>query len=424
MSIRHNLIVSEAKRIAKGESYKIRRVSSHIGKQLLYNILQDIDMLEYDSGELKEFSKSSVFSKYANPTYYFDTYKNTAFAPSKISQRERIIRSALYSNMKVFDALKYSLNKVKGSPLANSLLINIFRPSIVINTAYIANSQLYVYDYIMNKYKDELPKIIRQVYEEREKWVTGISTKSMRIEMSKIDDKYPFGVYFQLVSSYANTRPVGYYNRLMDIGTYTESDIPTIGQIYGWIKRRQAAGKWRPFVLVGWRNRINKYGQLQGDTYLAKKPPNPVDKEASPGTAAYVIMLRMKRRFEKRGRLSPFGSFAKYNKRNTIYKTSIFTEIFNIYVEKFESTVTKKEASIKKEVEDNFKLKLVSTIKHIKKGTAQGLKEVKSLNYMIKKFNITSIDDYSVHSEYKSTELRSLVMLANKLNLLKRKWRK
>ncbi len=418
MPMRHSLIANEAKRIAKGQAPNIRYVSSRIGKQMLYNILNDIDMLDNTSRELKEYSESSILSKYANPTYMYNEYKDVAFIPSRISERNRIIRSSFYENMQVFDALKYVANKVKGNPIANSLLISIFNPIVVANVAYVANTQLYVYDAIMNKHKDELMKVVQQVYEEREKWVTGLSAKNMRIEMKKIDSRGVQAVYFQLVSTYRpRGRNYGYYNRLMDTGIYNKADLPTTKQIYGWIKRRQAAGKWRPLIAVGWRNRIDKYGTLTGDSYLAKKAPNPQDKELDPGTSAYLIALRMRRRFEKRGRLSPFGSFAKYMKRNSIFPTSIFTEIFRKYVGGFESTVVKNKGKIVKETELEFKLKLQTVIKHIKRGNSAAVKEIKSLNHLIKQFNIRIIKDYPISSSYRVEDIRKLIKLAKNLGV-------
>ena len=420
--LRASIIKKASTQVTKKVKDKTRFVSSRIGSAMLYDILQDIDNLDRDSRSLQE-AKDLENITYLNPAYYYKKYNsNYSRAGNEIplSERDRLIRSALYQVMQVFDTVRYAANKVQGNKVANLLLGRIFKDTVVTNVVFYVSTQLYVYSEIFKSSKSsDMKAIIEKVYKTREKWITGLSTKYMRIQMTKITQQNPYAVYFELWSYYKRPgRDKGYYNRAMDFGVYTsggtamagirsKDDLPTLNELYGWFKRREAAGLYRPMVAVGWRSR-RKYGLSY------KEPKNWLLK---PYAAAYLTWIRMQRRFKKRGKLAPFGSFAKYNKRNTVYQTTIFTEIFNKYMAYVLKRVKVEKAEIIEKTEDNFKFKVDRLIRSMNKNLKRTDRDLRSLNYLIRTKNIKDISSVAVQSQYQVTDLKKLVRLAKKLEI-------
>ena len=125
----------------------------------------------------------------------------------------------------------------------------------------------------------------------------------------------------------------------------------------------------------------------------------------------------MQRRFKKRGKLAPFGSFAKYNKRNTVYQTTIFTEIFNKYMAYVLKRVKVEKAEIIEKTEDNFKFKVDRLIRSMNKNLKRTDRDLRSLNYLIRTKNIKDISSVAIQSQYQVTDLKKLVRLAKKLEI-------
>jgi len=411
MSVRNSIIKKEARRLG----VKTRQVSRYIGRSMLNSILNDIDTLSGQTRDMVKSSEAMGRDEYANPSYIFTKYKrifDSSLDYDNASDKEREVRNAIYTNQRVFKHLKYESNKLSGMRLSNSLLHNIFNRAVVSNIVFEASVKSYVYKIVHEKSKPAIRKIAKEVYIEREKYVTGLTIRDISIKVKPIIEDGRQVIYVEMRSDYTSPgRTKGYYNTMMDTGTFAKRDLPTLEDIYGWIKRRKAAGRWRPLILVGWRNRNPRTGGL------TKK--DGVDRPAKDYEAAFVIMTRLKMRFAKRGRLYPFGNFAKYMKRNTVYNTSIFTEIFRKYINMFEQVTKKRAPEIQSEVNNEFKLKLSNVIKHIKRGNKSAERAMASLNFMIKRKGLVPrIGDIPISDSYQITEIKKLVRLANNLGVV------
>lgn len=160
--LRASIIKKASTQVTKKVKDKTRFVSSRIGSAMLYDILQDIDNLDRDSRSLQE-AKDLENITYLNPAYYYKKYNsNFSRAGNEIplSERDRLIRSALYQVMQVFDTVRYAANKVQGNKVANLLLGRIFKDTVVTNVVFYVSTQLYVYSEIFKSSKSSDMKAI------------------------------------------------------------------------------------------------------------------------------------------------------------------------------------------------------------------------------------------------------------------------
>jgi len=418
MSLRMSIIRKATKLVSNEIGNKTRFVTSRIGKQTLYNLLNQIDDLDKSGQELQRYSTDGF--DWLNPSHYHDAFRSKNFPGDSSSETDLIIRGALYNAMDVFSALKYAQTKVRKDSRVNTLLKRIFAPQIVNAIAYSVEREYYVYRYVVRRNSAALAKIATDVYKEREKYITGKTIERLRISMIHIRKRYPVTMFFSMRSPYSSVREAGYYNRAMDYGVHVgekaesrginvKSDLPTLGSIYGWLKRRDEVGLYRPLVAVGWKNRNSRTGSL------VNKPEK--DVLMKPFQAAFLIYIRMLRRFKKNGRLQPFGSFAKYSKRNTIYKTTIFTEIFNRHVFAVIRTANMqaKDAQtwMKGEIEHRIS-NILYAYKH-KHVNLEGF--VNSLNNLVKRYDLRVLDSVQISGNYSSDKIKDIVSLAKKLKL-------
>jgi len=421
--LRVNLIRTAAQKVNKPVKDKVRFISSRIGSAMLYDILEDVDNFDRESRNMQELKDVDNLS-YLNPAYYYKKYSSEfsrAGNEIPLSNKDRLIRSSLYQVMQVLDTVRYAALKVNKNPAANALLGRIFKDTVVTNVVFYVSTQLYVYSEIFKSSKTDMKNIIEQVYREREKWITGFTTKYMRIQMVKLKEQKPYGVYFELWSYYKRPgRNKGYYNRAMDFGIFTsgataqagirsKDDLPTLKELYGWLMRRKAEGVYRPMVAVAWRSR-NRYG-------LSNTKPQ--TKLLEPYAAAYLTYIRMQRRFQKRGKLAPFGSFAKYKKRNTIYPVTIFTTIFIRYINYISKRVAKEKRGIISRTEDTFRTKVDRVIRSVNKNLKRTDRDIRSLNYLIRTKDIRDVSNIAINSSYQSSDVNQLVKLSKKLYLNK-----
>ena len=421
MSIRAKMI----KQAAREQKTATRNLTRYIGNRMLRSIMNDISGLDSVSRPMVEASNLQKRLQYINPTYiyskYADKFVTGTRAADGMTEFERGVRSSIYKHAKVFDAVKYASQKVSDNPLANSFMEAIFRPTVVNIVVFSASQRLFVYDEIRRKSGTrDFREIAERVYAEREKIVTGLSLEGLSIMKRNIksgggDD----GIYFQMNSRFVSSgRDVSYYSELMDKGLFVKDDIPTIAQIYGWLKRREQVGKLRPLHVVGWRRRNKRVGSAA--RFLNHPPRDMLLKK--PYEIAPVIASRFRRRYSKRGKMHPFGSFAKYSK-GTVYKSTIFTTIFRQFLQKHIVGVYDAGPGIEERVYRTLKFRVSRAIESMKEGKPEAEKHLHFVNTYIrnKHLNYVMHDGrvVGVPSEFRSNQLRKLMNFARKLDLIK-----
>jgi len=319
MSLRSSIVQKTANLVYRQIDAETKNIRRYIGHSRLDRLLNFIDNLAYDNVR-KNVSRlaypENVTSHYAKWHSGYD------FNQLPAKNRAQFIRSSVYDYGEVFKTIRFASTITK-SKVANSMLASIFNEEVIANIALTTAIKIDTASRL--KYRESMVfAISKRVYQEREKWVTGQTVRSIKMKVTPFADEaagVSAGVYLEM---YGGKDPL--YIKRMDWGTFNKDDIPTIKEIYGWIKRRKSVGKWRKLAVPGW-----KWRNPRDHSYEHKKAK---DMYMDDGMAAFIINLRMRRRFDKSGRLAPFGSFAKYNKRNTIYPISIFSEIFRRYIDK------------------------------------------------------------------------------------------
>ncbi len=304
-------------------------VSRNIGHKMLYKMLDDIDVLSSETRELMDFNtltKRVKIDHPINPSYMYKKYKFEKFpkmyAPD---MTDKYIKSQIYEQSQVLDAVNYASQKSR-SGIANRLLLNIFNPAVANCVAAQISISSATYKIFTAQWPKILDPVANAVYRRRKKWITGLTAKSIKMKFKFFDagaseyaksSKKETGIYIEMRADYRTPgRRVNYYKDMMDRGAYSSGDIPDLPAIYGWIKRRQAAGVWRPLIVTNYRRYDSKMGKLSKISHDIK--------EASPGLAAYMIAKRMQKMFESTGKLYPFGNMDKYSvPRRKFYGTQI-----------------------------------------------------------------------------------------------------
>ena len=239
---------------------------------MLYRILDDIDVYSSESRELMDFNKlNRIGSGHPiNPSYIYQKYQFDRF-PELPDNSKKFIKAQIYEQSQAIDAVNYASQRSR-SGIANKLLLNIFSPAIANCIAIQLGTTASAYKVYTSQYHKILDPISRDVYLKRKKWITGLTTKSFKLKFQFFDmtkseyakaSKVQNAMYVEMSVNYRTPdRREFYYKDLMDRGTRTKTDVPLLPAIYGWIKRRELSGVWRPTIIRNYRRYDSRLGKL------------------------------------------------------------------------------------------------------------------------------------------------------------------